>query len=106
MMLQTSTLAPMIVATTLMCALVAGQIPPQYAVNITVFHVNPEEYGVAPINMNTADALGDMYFDLRTKGLPIEVGDCNIMQYCTIVAAARPSTSAFCYLFCLTPLHM
>eukprot|EP00037_Helgoeca_nana_P017311 m.163931 g.163931 ORF g.163931 m.163931 type:complete len:310 (-) comp23933_c0_seq4:143-1072(-) len=72
MMLQTSTLAPMIVATTLMCALVAGQIPPQYAVNITVFHVNPEEYGVAPINMNTADALGDMYFDLRTKGLPIE----------------------------------
>jgi hypothetical protein len=53
---------------------VEGQIPPQYAINITVFHVNPVEYGVAPINMNTADLRGDIYFDLRSKALPIEVG--------------------------------
>merc|ERR1719272_373616 len=41
-------------------------------VNITVFHVNPSTFGVAPINMDTADLLGDMYFDMRSKTLPIE----------------------------------
>ena len=35
-------------------------IPQRYARNITVFHVNPSIYGVAPINMDTADTLGDM----------------------------------------------
>jgi hypothetical protein len=49
-----------------------AQIPPQYAENITVYHVNPNAYGVAPYNMNTADVLGDMYFDMRSVGLPIE----------------------------------
>jgi hypothetical protein len=44
----------------------------RYAINISVFHVNPATYGVAPINMNTADLLGDMYFDMRSKALPIE----------------------------------
>ena len=38
----------------------SSPIPQQYARNITVFHVNPAIYGVAPINMDTADALGDM----------------------------------------------
>ena len=41
-------------------------------VNITVFHVNPSTFGVAPINMDTADLLGDMYFEMRSKALPIE----------------------------------
>ena len=50
-----------------------AQIPRQFAKNITVYHVNPVIYGVAPVNMNTADLLGDMYFDLRSKALPIEV---------------------------------
>ena len=38
----------------------SSPIPQQHARNITVFHVNPAIYGVAPINMDTADALGDM----------------------------------------------
>lgn len=58
-------------------AVAGAQIPPQYAKNVTVFHVNPVEYGVAPINMDTADVLGDMYFDLRSKALPIECSSGN-----------------------------
>jgi hypothetical protein len=39
---------------------------------INVFHINPASYGAAPVDMNTGDALGDMYFDLRTKAISIE----------------------------------
>jgi len=42
------------------------------ASELTVFHVNPAHYPAAPINMNTGDALGDMYFDLRSVATPIE----------------------------------
>jgi hypothetical protein len=42
------------------------------SVNVTVFHVNPESYGYAPVNMDTGDALGDMYFDIRGMVTPIE----------------------------------
>ena len=41
-------------------AVVSAQIPIEFAKNITVYHVNPVQYGVAPVNMNTADLLGDM----------------------------------------------
>lgn len=37
-----------------------------------VFHINEGSFGAAPLNMNTGDALGDMYFDLRSKALAIE----------------------------------
>lgn len=40
--------------------------------NITVYHVNQASFGAAPVNMDTGDALGDMYFDFRSVGLPIE----------------------------------
>ena len=46
-------------------------VPPGGA-NITVFHINEVSFGAAPLNMNTGDALGDMYFDLRSKALAIE----------------------------------
>jgi hypothetical protein len=46
-------------------------VPPG-GMNITVFHINEGSFGAAPINMNTGDALGDMYFDLRSKALAIE----------------------------------
>lgn len=54
-----------------------GGPPPQPVVppggaNITVFHINEGSFGAAPLNMNTGDALGDMYFDLRSKALAIE----------------------------------
>jgi hypothetical protein len=46
-------------------------VPPA-GLNITVFHINEGSFGAAPLNMNTGDALGDMYFDLRSKALAIE----------------------------------
>ena len=39
-------------------------VDPKYAQNITVFHVNEHKYGAIPVNMNTADAIGDVIFDL------------------------------------------
>lgn len=52
-----------------------GPAPPPYSglpYNITVYHVNEGSYGAAPINMNTADLNGDMFFDLRSKPLAME----------------------------------
>ncbi len=46
---------------------VAG-IDPAYARNITIYHVNPVSFGPYPINMNTADAVGDLYFDMYQVG--------------------------------------
>jgi hypothetical protein len=39
-------------------------IDPAYAQNLTVFHINPREEGPYPLNMDTADAAGDLFFDL------------------------------------------
>jgi hypothetical protein len=61
----------------LMLALISGtaaQIPSEYAEDITVYHVNPLSDGVIPINMDTANALGDIFFDFRSKVFPIECG--------------------------------
>ena len=52
----------------------AAQIDPLYAANVTLYHVNERNYSVTPRNMNTADINGDMYFDLRSRGLPLECG--------------------------------
>ena len=32
--------------------------------NITVYHVNPAEYGANPLNMDTGNVIGDMFFDM------------------------------------------
>jgi len=40
--------------------------------DLTIFHVNPISYSSAPVNMDTGDVLGDMYFDLRSVSLPVE----------------------------------
>jgi hypothetical protein len=47
-------------ATTMVAA-----IDPAYARNITVYHVNPASEGPYPVNMNTADPAGDLYFDMQ-----------------------------------------
>jgi hypothetical protein len=51
-----------------------ARVHPDYAQNVTVYHVNRKNYSGSPINMNTADLRGDMYFDMRTKGLALECG--------------------------------
>jgi len=42
----------------------APRIDPAHARNITVYHVNPSAAGAIPVNMDTGDALGDLFFDL------------------------------------------
>jgi hypothetical protein len=42
------------------------------AAPLTLYHVNPKHEGPLPIDMDTADVYGDMFFDLRSKVLPIE----------------------------------
>jgi len=49
-------------------------IDPRFAANLTLYHVNEANYSAAPRNMNTADVDGDLYFDLRSRGLPLECG--------------------------------
>lgn len=60
------------------------RVDPEYARNITVFHVNSFDDGIVPIDMDTSNLAGEIYFDLRTVVLPIEcdspnawVGDCD-----------------------------
>jgi len=40
--------------------------------NLTVYHVNPKSAGALPVNMDTGDALGDLYFYLGQFLLPLE----------------------------------
>jgi hypothetical protein len=63
----------LLAATTISLAC-AARIDPAHAKNLTLYHVNPRNYSLAPVDMNTADLNGDMYFDLRTVGLPLECG--------------------------------
>jgi len=44
--------------------LAAPRIDPAHAQNITVYHVNPSAAGAIPVNMDTGDAAGDLFFDL------------------------------------------
>lgn len=44
---------------------------------IAVYHVNPLHEGVLPLNMDTADLNGDMFFDLRSKVESIECSPAN-----------------------------
>jgi len=39
-------------------------LDPRFATNITVFHVNEHSFGAIPVNMDTADATGDLFFDM------------------------------------------
>jgi hypothetical protein len=50
-------------------AAAAFSAPP---INITVFHVNQARFGSTPLNMDTGDALGDMYFALRSRTFALE----------------------------------
>jgi len=42
----------------------APHIDPAFAQNITVYHVNPKSAGAIPVNMDTGNAPGDLFFDL------------------------------------------
>jgi len=57
-------------------------IDPRYESPLTVYHLNPASAGAIPRNMDTGDALGDLYFYLGEFLLPIE---------CLNVSAAKVS---------------
>merc|ERR1719321_272288 len=50
----------------------SAQIAPDFAKNLTVYHLNPASAGAIPINMDTGDARGDLYFYLGQFLLPLE----------------------------------
>ncbi|KAH8044664.1 methyltransferase [Aureococcus anophagefferens] len=61
----------------------ARGIDPQYAENLTLYHVNPLHEGVIPSDMDTSDLNGDIFFDLKSAVTPVECasgrgwsGDC------------------------------
>ena len=83
-----------------------ARIDPRYAKNLTLYHVNERNYSATPLDMNTADINGDMYFDLRSRGLPLECGpwinesfwsrlDCNNPEVADLSSLAVTKLCAF-----------
>mmetsp|Transcript_71252 Transcript_71252/g.185398 ORF Transcript_71252/g.185398 Transcript_71252/m.185398 type:complete len:365 (+) Transcript_71252:68-1162(+) len=56
----------------LLAAPATSKIDPRYAMNVTVYHLHPKKTGARPINMDTGDAEGDLYFYLDEFLLPLE----------------------------------
>jgi len=67
-MLQTAAAAVLLLVS---CAM-GGGLPSDHTVNRTVYHLNPYSVGQYPLNMDTGDALGDLYFYLGQFLLPLE----------------------------------
>jgi len=53
------------------------QIPPEYAQTLTVYHLNPASAGALPVNMDTGDVAGDLYFYLGQFLLPLECANAS-----------------------------
>jgi len=45
-------------------------VPAEYRAELTMFHVAPRSAGAIPLDMDTADAFGDLYFDWDTNHFP------------------------------------
>jgi len=57
-------------------AVSCSALDPKFVVNITVYHVNEHKFGAIPLNMNTADAIGDLIFDLMEVVIqPLKCGN-------------------------------
>jgi hypothetical protein len=55
-----------------------------HAVNITIYHVTEANYSLLGVsNRDTGDALGDIYFDGRSKCKPIECAESSKQHDCT-----------------------
>jgi len=51
-------------ALTLLALSAAQSLDPANLKNITIYHVNEAKFGPIPINMDTGDAIGDLFFDM------------------------------------------
>lgn len=56
----------------LLASIASAQIDPKYAVSLTVYHLHPNSTGSIPIDMDTGDAPGDLFFYLTGFLLPLE----------------------------------
>eukprot|EP00658_Telonema_sp_P-2_P018667 TRINITY_DN17318_c0_g1_i4.p1 TRINITY_DN17318_c0_g1~~TRINITY_DN17318_c0_g1_i4.p1 ORF type:complete len:382 (-),score=67.16 TRINITY_DN17318_c0_g1_i4:76-1221(-) len=65
-------LPPLLIALAACIPLHHPHIPRNHAQNLTVYHLNPLSAGELPVNMDTGDALGDLYFYLGQFLLPLE----------------------------------
>lgn len=58
-------------------SLAAAQISPQYARNMSLYHLHPTSAGARPVNMDTGDVAGDLYFYLDQFLLPLECANAS-----------------------------
>ena len=63
-------------------------IDPRYATNITVYHANEHRFGAIPLNMDTGDSVGDLYFAMREIQLPIQCAHEPESEDCANVEAS------------------
>lgn len=73
---------------------VGAGINPAFRSNLTVYHVNPAHYAPAPVDMNTADLRGDIYFDLRTRSLPLECGPWRNQSFWSRLDCSNPEVDS------------
>ena len=48
-----------------------SDIPPAHLAELDVYHVNPPSFSDTPLDMNTGDGAGDMFFNLQSTFTPI-----------------------------------
>ena len=49
--------------------------------DVVMYHVNPERFGPVPVNMDTADASGDLFFELmQVLTVPLACTDKNVTR--------------------------
>lgn len=50
--------------------------------SVTMYHVNPRKYGPVPVNMDTGDAAGDLFFELfEVLIVPLACADKNATHH-------------------------
>jgi len=53
----------------------AGKVDPKYALDLTVYHVHPANVSSVPVDMDTGDLYGDLFFFLDEFLLPLQCAD-------------------------------
>jgi len=65
----------MFLAALLVASAGAAKVDPEYAQDITVYHVHPANTSSIPVNMDTGDVYGDLFFFLDEFLLPLQCAD-------------------------------
>jgi hypothetical protein len=73
-----------------------GVLDSRYRQQLTLYHLNPSAYGDTPLNMDTADARGDLFFFFSSLYQPMECkkgGDMSGSMTERLVRAPSPRSS-------------